>query len=404
MNLEKAFPTTKNAKTTERGQIFDRIRFARWVNRILIKRPSISFFFGPFVVSSFAFTFLELLVVVACISILAGIAVPNFLEAQVRSKVARARADLAVTAEALEAYYADHFAYPVNYEPFPPPPGSSTAPRTYPLHYIMIPRPIPVPGAPLPFPPGQMQPALGDKGSTATAGLASQPAPGGPAAMPGTLFPDNSNPFTAVYPRSFNMQAPPTESVPSVAASDDQPTSRLARPYLDAWGGEDAFSRFGGRGGRSWGLNPFGAPAPGALSIPAQSATDYSNSLSYNGAALFALTTPIAYLTTVLSDPFQDVRGAPYFYINYSPCSLKKGWYLPSARRSPAYMLGSHGPDTGATVLDPYVGPFVPYDPQNGTVSSGDILMFDGEIYTDTYSILDASGQPVTPTPGSPVF
>ncbi|GAB4325966.1 MAG: hypothetical protein Kow0059_22200 [Candidatus Sumerlaeia bacterium] len=55
-----------------------------------------------------AFTLIELLIVVAIIAILAAIAVPNFLEAQVRSKVSRAKSDLRSMATAIEAYIVDH--------------------------------------------------------------------------------------------------------------------------------------------------------------------------------------------------------------------------------------------------------------------------------------------------------
>ncbi|MEQ8819957.1 MAG: prepilin-type N-terminal cleavage/methylation domain-containing protein [Sumerlaeia bacterium] len=58
------------------------------------------------------FTLIELLVVVAVIAILAGIALPNFLEAQTRSKISRAKADMRTIATGLEAYHADHNRYP----------------------------------------------------------------------------------------------------------------------------------------------------------------------------------------------------------------------------------------------------------------------------------------------------
>lgn len=58
------------------------------------------------------FTLIELLIVVAIIAILAAIAVPNFLEAQTRSKVSRAKSDIRSVATALEAYQIDNNRYP----------------------------------------------------------------------------------------------------------------------------------------------------------------------------------------------------------------------------------------------------------------------------------------------------
>jgi len=57
------------------------------------------------------FTLIELLIVVAIIAILAAIAVPNFLEAQVRAKVSRAKTDMRTIATGLEAYFVDNNTY-----------------------------------------------------------------------------------------------------------------------------------------------------------------------------------------------------------------------------------------------------------------------------------------------------
>ena len=58
-----------------------------------------------------AFTLIELLIVVAIIAILAAIAVPNFLEAQTRSKVTRVKADMRTIVVALESYRTDNNKY-----------------------------------------------------------------------------------------------------------------------------------------------------------------------------------------------------------------------------------------------------------------------------------------------------
>ncbi len=58
------------------------------------------------------FTLIELLIVVAIIGILAAIAVPNFLNAQMRAKVARVYSDQRALSTALEMYFLDNNSYP----------------------------------------------------------------------------------------------------------------------------------------------------------------------------------------------------------------------------------------------------------------------------------------------------
>ena len=61
------------------------------------------------------FTLIELLIVVAIIGILAAIAVPNFLNAQIRAKIAGAEADMKSVGSAIEMYRLDNNRYPRTY-------------------------------------------------------------------------------------------------------------------------------------------------------------------------------------------------------------------------------------------------------------------------------------------------
>jgi prepilin-type N-terminal cleavage/methylation domain-containing protein len=82
------------------------------------------------------FTLIELLIVVAIIAILAAIAVPNFIEAQVRSKVSRAKADQRSLATALEAYLTDLNTYPHRDNYIIPDGISGMIPLTTPIAFI----------------------------------------------------------------------------------------------------------------------------------------------------------------------------------------------------------------------------------------------------------------------------
>lgn len=62
------------------------------------------------------FTLIELLIVVAIIGILAAIAVPNFLNAQMRAKIARVESDMRSIGTALEMYLVDRGSYPGDHD------------------------------------------------------------------------------------------------------------------------------------------------------------------------------------------------------------------------------------------------------------------------------------------------
>lgn len=62
------------------------------------------------------FTLIELLIVIAIILILIAIALPNFLEAQIRAKVTKAKGEIRTLGTAMEMYYLDFKTYPAETE------------------------------------------------------------------------------------------------------------------------------------------------------------------------------------------------------------------------------------------------------------------------------------------------
>lgn len=104
--------------------------------------------------------------------------------------------------------------------------------------------------------------------------------------------------------------------------------------------------------------------------------------LELSGFDLHVLTTPVPYLTRALpQDPYKNVREIPLTYISLAdlPPDRPPATGVGPKRR---YILGSAGPDTfwGGRLGDlshhPVKGPFIPYDPTNGTVSAGDIVAY----------------------------
>ena len=69
---------------------------------------------APLKRTGLGFTLIELLIVVAIIGILAAIAVPNFLNAQLRAKIARAESDMRGLVTAVQSYQIDNNTYPLD--------------------------------------------------------------------------------------------------------------------------------------------------------------------------------------------------------------------------------------------------------------------------------------------------
>jgi len=238
------------------------------------------------------FTLIELLIIVAIIAILAAIAVPNFLDAQMRSKVAASVDEMHTLGGALEAYWIERRAYP---------------------------------------------------------------------------------------PNLIKMVVVPAESAgrPSVVG--------LNRIELE--------------GNRR--LCETSPTAMARISPTARAPAGYGFSAAYNGVTLIRLTTPVAYIahlpedrffprgwgpafsyrlpaiggastTTSLTFNLSDMR--PYGYYNFTEIE-PDGLPLAGLGRTVTYVITSFGPDTRDSFTDPTVPSPAFYDPTNGTVSGGDLIL-----------------------------
>ena len=67
---------------------------------------------GRFAGQGRGFTLIELLIVIAIILILIAIALPNFLEAQIRARVTKAKGEIRTVAIAMDSYFLDFKVYP----------------------------------------------------------------------------------------------------------------------------------------------------------------------------------------------------------------------------------------------------------------------------------------------------
>ena len=85
-----------------------------FIKNITSYKPALSKFEGLHVTRSKGFTLVEMLVVVTIIGILAGVVMVSANSARIEGRDTKRKADLEATAAALELYYSQEKAYPIN--------------------------------------------------------------------------------------------------------------------------------------------------------------------------------------------------------------------------------------------------------------------------------------------------
>jgi prepilin-type N-terminal cleavage/methylation domain-containing protein len=269
------------------------------------------------------FTLIELVVVLTVIAILAAISVPNFLEAQVRSKVSRVNQDMSFVAVAMETYRLDNGHYPIQTVSLSDAGLRNVMDQAkagyFPGDNLMIWDSI----------QAEMSKELGVS-ETPTPTPAPTPAPVQfdfeMMLMMGDPFAQQQPPMPQNAPLSLNERA----------------TSRVLTRM-------------------------------GFIYMP----TDPGS--------LFALTSPVHYISQErFRDPFGDQRGYQwgrvididsryYKYVNLNQVNAE-GVSIPGLGQNLPYILFSNSPETETKVFPfPPVSPYIPYDPTNGTVSKGTI-------------------------------
>ncbi len=278
-------------------------------------------------------TLIELLIVVAIIAILAAIAVPNFLEAQVRSKCARATADLATTAAALEHYFADFSAYPPNIVSF-----KRTASVEYVTTETLGQRRQVIQMGKNVFGP----PRLRFEGSR----------------LPRDLFPGRYQPSFHKGEKVYRLS--------KLKFKD----SRLT-PFPET----SIYRR------------PRGILVKESK-LEKQLRKDFGILVALNALSLRRLTTPISYVRPLRKDPFYRRWPRVFFaepydstlrhdysfgYVNLTE-DYAGGRYIKG--RNVLYLLFSVGPKNEMTALSEWQPSYVEYDPTNGTISPGDLIIY----------------------------
>ena len=321
------------------------------------------------------FTLIELLMIVSMIAILAAIAVPNFLEAQIRSKVTKTRQEFEFIAIALETYYSDHGMYPhvpllIKSNPSPISeeiimPGEAINKTTALPDPFMMPMAEPFMVEPS-FP--QMQAALPPQ----TEAPRVQPdnvqkkiralvyADEGITTSSLEFLMDKTKnrwrPIDYYYAEPYRFYIITPSTVMKELSTDEVQNTRTLWEAL----------RFG-----------FFKPEPVLFSYnqyPTHVLREEIINQNPFYPTLYCLTSPVNYLSKEnLYDSFARYRYDSYIYTNFTQID-PHGIHVTPAGQNMMYMLLSRGPDNDPAFALLKSPVYELYDPTNGTVSPGDLI------------------------------